>query len=153
MDENNQAPLHVANGTHVEVELIAKLGARERMALDLVPDAEADFARGFIGIGTPLARAILDQPADSRIEYHMGDIVQVHILSVRQSETAPPRDTAEKRQALLRQAVDKSDLANALNYALTAENKWGDFDPEGIVENWEQPRTETTEEKSGEEKE
>ena len=52
-------PLRVALGTHVEVELASEAGPPERLAFDLVPDAEADFPRGYLGVGTPLARAIL----------------------------------------------------------------------------------------------
>ncbi len=68
-DETDQAsnatPSLVAIGTHVEVELIDESGAGELLAVDIVSDSQADFASGFLGAGTLLARAILGQPAGS----------------------------------------------------------------------------------------
>ena len=135
-------PLRVALGRHVQVELISKSGSAERLELDLVPDEQADFDRGFLGAGTPLARAILDQAAGQVVPYKMGDIVQVRLISVSPGVNVPPADAAEKRQALLRKAVDKSDLTNAISFALTFDTKWGDYDPEGLASNWEQGQAE-----------
>jgi hypothetical protein len=128
--------LKVAVGTHVRAELMTKSGAKEQVEFDLVPEGQGDFERGFLAVETPLARAILDQPAGSTLPYKMGDIVEVHLSDVTASVIVPPADTAEKRQAVIRKVVDKSDLANAISYALAAENKWGDYDPEGIASNW-----------------
>ena len=56
-EPNTNTTLQVAQGTHVEVELVDEAGAREPLAFDIVPDAQADFAQGFLGAGTPLAQA------------------------------------------------------------------------------------------------
>lgn len=124
-------------GTHVQVELWTRAGTRERMEFDLVADDAADFDKGLLGINTPLAQAILNQPEGATIPYKRGDILQLDIITVRAGTTSAPAGAAEKREALLRQALDKADLTNAINFALTFDTKWGDYDPEGIEKNWE----------------
>ena len=70
MSQENSMP--VALGTHVEVELIDEAGVSERLAFDLVPDEQADFANGFLGVGTPLAQAILGQTASETVVLSAG---------------------------------------------------------------------------------
>lgn len=152
MNESSRDLPRVAVGAHLKLELISKAGAREALEVDLVSDAQADFEHGFLGANTPLARALMDEEAGTTVPYKMGDIVQVHIVGVTPSESAPPADAEAKRQAALRKAVDKADLTNAISYALSAENKWGDYDPEGIVENWEQGREGSADESKSEDK-
>jgi hypothetical protein len=129
--------IEIAIGVHVEVELISELGESERLTFDIVPDADADFSAGFLGVGTPLGRALLGQRAGSIVPYPMGDITQVEILKVAGSSRAPTDDVAADRQAVIQRAVSKSDLADAVRFALTVDQKWGDTDPEGIASNWE----------------
>jgi hypothetical protein len=131
------AQIPVALGTHVEVELVTEPGDSERMSFDVVPDSKADFSAGFLGAGTPLAQAILGQSAASRVPYEAADIVAVRILSVAPSASPPPGDTEARRQAVIGKAVSKSNLADTLQLALTVDVKWGDYDPEGIEENWD----------------
>ena len=50
--------LTVRTGMHVIVDLIDASDRCERLEFDIVPDQVADFARGFLGEGTPLAQAI-----------------------------------------------------------------------------------------------
>jgi hypothetical protein len=125
-------PLRVAIGTHVDVELVTAPGAAEQMAFDVVPENRADFDAGFLGAGTPLARAILGHPAGSRLPYRVADIVEVRILAVGPAVSPPPGDTAASRQAVIDEAVSRSNLADTLQLALTVDVKWGDYDPEGI---------------------
>jgi hypothetical protein len=122
----------------VEVELIAESGEREHLAFDIVPDAEADFASGFLGEGTPLAQAILGGRTGAVVSYQMGDVVQVKILAVGEGARARDGDAATERQAIIQRAISKSDLADAVRFALTVDQKWGDTDPEGIASNWEE---------------
>jgi hypothetical protein len=129
--------IEVALGARVEVELIPDSGENERLAFDIVPDAEADFSAGFLGVGTPLARAILGQRAGSVVPYQVGDITQVKILTVGISGRIPVDDVAAEREAVIQRAINKSDLADAVRFALTVDQKWGDTDPEGIASNWE----------------
>jgi hypothetical protein len=140
MDYPNQhpdAPTEVALGSHVEVELVGESGERETMAFDLVPDDEADLSSGFLGVGTPLAQAVMGRPAGSLVLYQVGDIREVKILSVAAGVRVRADDAAANRQAVIQKAVSKSDLADAVRFALTVDQKWGETDPEGIVSNWD----------------
>jgi hypothetical protein len=140
-DDGSREPsdfaIEVAIGAHVEVELIAESGENEHLAFDIVPDAGADFSAGFLGVGTPLARAILGRRAGSVVPYQVGDITQVKILVVGISSRAPTDDVTADRRAVIQRAIAKSDLADAVRFALTVDQKWGDTDPEGIASNWE----------------
>jgi hypothetical protein len=100
--------------------------------LVLVPDADADLARGYLGQGTPLGRAIAGQPAGSSLPYEQGDIVAVRLLSVVPDEV-PDTGAAAKRQAVLQQAVARSDVQDMARLALTVDTKWGSYDPDGIL--------------------
>jgi hypothetical protein len=126
-------------GTRVAVELIDDAGGAERLAFDIVSERAADFSAGFLGAGTPLAQAILGRTAGSVVPYSLADVVAVHILSVEPSARAPEPGAAEARDAALREAVDKSNLEDAVRLALTVDVKWGDYDPEGIEPNWSRP--------------
>ena len=124
------APIRVAIGTHVEVELVTEPGESERMAFDVVPDSKADFSAGFLGAGTPLAQAILGHGAASRVRYEAADIVEVRILSVAPAASPPPGDAEARRQAVIGKAVSKSNQADKMQLALNVDVKWGDNDHE-----------------------
>jgi hypothetical protein len=132
----NTEPEQVTLGTHVEVELVPATGAGEALEFDVVPDNRADFAAGFMGVGTPLVQAILGHRAGSRIEYKLADVVEVRIISISASEKAPAHDVGAQRQAVIREAIGRSTLADAQRLAITVDVKWGDYDPEGIEANW-----------------
>ena len=134
----SEPPVEVAVGVHAEIELVSESGAREQLAFDIVPDCEADFSSGCLGAGTPLAQAISGQRAGCVVPYRVGDIIEVRILTVGISERSPTKDVAADRQAVIRKAISKSDLADAVRFALTVDQKWGDTDPEGIASNWEE---------------
>jgi len=121
----------------VEVELVPASGESEHLALDIVHDSEADFNSGFLGAGTPLGRAILGHSAGSVVPYQVGDVTQVKILAVGASNRTPAGDVSADRQAVIQKAISKSDLADAVRFALTVDQKWGDTDPEGIASNWD----------------
>jgi hypothetical protein len=133
---SDDTPDLVAVDTYVDLELIGQAGVLERLTLAIVPDHKSDFAAGRLGVGTPLAQAILGQPAGSTVPYQKGDIVEVKILTVTERMYIPTDDTVAQRQAVIQKAVSKSDQANAVGFALAVENKWGDYDPEAIEENW-----------------
>ncbi len=99
----------VALHTHVEVELVDESGDTERLAFDLVADAQADFARGLLAIGAPLARAILGHKVGDEVSYRAGDIVRVRIVRVSPVAAAPPGDTAAQREAIIKQAVARAE--------------------------------------------
>jgi hypothetical protein len=127
--ESNVTPIPVAIGTHVEVELVDESGAGELLAVDIVPDSQADFSSGFLGAGTPLAQAILGQPAGSVVPYKVGDILEVRILRVASNASAPPADVEAKRQAVIQKAIAQSELVSDMAFALAVGSKWGDYDP------------------------
>jgi len=123
----------VTAGASVEVELIDESGASERLALVIVPDKEADFAAGFLGAGTPLAKVLLGQGLGSVVPYRQGDIREVRILGVTPGTPAPKTGADASRRAVLQKALDKADLEDALRLALTVDVKWGEYDPEALA--------------------
>ncbi len=133
MDDSHwDLPAVVRTGSRVILEMMDEQGGRERLTLDIAPDAAADFAAGFLGAGTPLAQAILSKPAGSVIPYRMGDIVEVRIIEIAPSERAPAEDAAAARDALTQEAVERANLEDIVRLALTVDVKWGDYDPEAL---------------------
>jgi hypothetical protein len=126
-------PRLVAAGARVELELVDERGAAERLNLVIVPDDQADLARGYLGAGTPLAQAILGKPAGAAVAYRRADVVEIRILAVEPAGAGPPDDQSSARQAILQKAVDRSELAETLRLALTVDVKWGPYDPDGIA--------------------
>lgn len=128
--------LSVRVGRRVRIELVNDGGEVEEMALDIVPDEQADFASNLLGAGTALARALAGRKAGATIEYRQGDICRVKLLAVERSPKDLEHDAASRRQDVLDKALRAADRTNALNYASSFSSKWGDYDPEGI-EDWE----------------
>lgn len=133
-EQSSERSQPVTVGTHVEVELIDEAGASERLVFDLVPDHQADFAHGFLGVGTPLAQAILGHTAGNVVSYRVGDVVRVNVLTVTTDARAPVEDVAAKRQAVIQQAVAESERISDMVFALAVGSKWGDYDPGGSKE-------------------
>lgn len=130
----------VALGTHIEVELIADTGEAERLAFDIVPDAAADFAAGFLAAGAPLAKALMGRPVGATVPYRQADIVEIRILSVRPSQRAADEAAAEARQAITQEAVARAKTDELVQLALTVNVKWGDYDPEPLVKEQKETR-------------
>ena len=128
--------LTAALGTHVAIELLDASGGREQLEFDIVPDAAADLAKGFLGEGTPLARAIQGQLAGSDLPYRQADIVRARILSVSPARAAPDAEAAQRQDAVLRKAVEEAQRTDAIVFASSFSGKWGDYDPDGI-EHWQ----------------
>ena len=127
----------VQPGTHVVVELLDAHGESERLEFDLVPDQAADFSRGYLGAGTPLARAILNKPAGVTVPYRQADILQVRILSVTPAESLPVDDLTHQREQAARKALEQVQRTNAILFASSFSGKWGDYDPDGIT-HWDE---------------
>ncbi len=89
-------------GAYVEVELVSASGQTERLAFDLVRDAAADFAAGFLGVGTPLGQAIVGQAAGDAVPYRMADVVAARIVRVTESTRVPDVGAAETRRVATR---------------------------------------------------
>ncbi len=135
MEDDSREPMvfsgPVATGMYVEVELVSRSGETERLSFTIVPDEQADFAAGFLGAGTPLAKAILGQVAGSELPYRVDDIRAVRVLAVATGRTAA-EDVAARRKAVIRDAVNKSDFINAMIFASAVNTKWGDYDVDGL---------------------
>ena len=127
----------VAPGTLVELRLIDQSGEAETISFCIVADKLADFRNGFLGEGTPLARAVLGHKAGARIPYGVDDIAAIEIVSVKPADIAPDRGVARRRQETLRKALLRADLTNAVNLATSFNSKWGDYDPAQLVEELE----------------
>ncbi len=122
-------------GCRVEIELVDESGGCERMAFEIVADAQADFAAGYLGKSTPLAKALIGQSAGSVIPYRMGDVVEVRLLAVGPG-SGPAVDIASRREENYQKALRQSERTNAIIYASSMNSKWGDYDPSGIEDNW-----------------
>jgi hypothetical protein len=116
----------VGVGVHVEVELIDEAGNVEPLAFVLVNENAADFEQGFLGVDTPLGKAIRGKFAGSVIPYQMGDIARVRIVCV-QPARARPADAAARRQAVLQKALSDAERTNAEMFASSYSGKWGDY--------------------------
>jgi hypothetical protein len=127
----------VQPGTHVVVELLDAHGESEQLEFDLVPDQAADFSRGYLGEGTPLARAILNKPAGATVPYRQADVLQVRILSVAPSGSLPVDDLTQQREQAARKALEQVQRTNAILFASSFSGKWGDYDPDGI-QHWDE---------------
>lgn len=128
----------IAPGTRVEIELTARDKTRETLQCVLVNDDAADFAKGLLSVNTPLAKTILGHTAGETLAYTQGDIVQIKILNVQRAPDAVASDAGEQRDETLRRARDKAELASMVSFALTFDSKWGDYDPEQIVKQYEE---------------
>ncbi len=128
--ELNPGP--VAMGMSVEVELVSQAGEVDRLAFTIVADEQADFAAGFLGAGTPLAKAILGHTVGVEVPYPVADMRSVRILAAAEDGRTPAEDVAARREAVVREAVNQSNLINALMVATSVNNKWGDYDVDGL---------------------
>jgi len=129
-------------GRHVLVELVYETGEVEQLAFDVVPDRVADFASGLLGESTPLAQALLGKRPGEALAYRAGDVAAARLLAVSTSERDSYGDVAARRRAILQEAVDHSDRTNALIYAASVNNKWGDYDPVWLDESFAPQREE-----------
>jgi hypothetical protein len=137
--ETPARPLAIAEGLYVEVELINQDASTDQLAFTLVPDAQADFAQGFLGVSTPLAKAILGYTVGSTVPYRAEDIRAVKILAARPSQQKPTEDVAARREAVEREAINTAEYINAMIFASAVDTKWGDYDADGLnPENWKQ---------------
>lgn len=121
----------------VVLEMVYQSGETETLDVHIVPDEQADFEAGFLGEGTPLARAVTGHSAGSVLPYPVGDAKEVRILAVTPPTAEAPKDVSARRSETLRKAVADSDKANAIIFAASFSGKWGDYDPAPLEENWD----------------
>ncbi|MEZ4615539.1 MAG: GreA/GreB family elongation factor [Caldilineaceae bacterium] len=121
------SPEQVRIGAHVEVDLIDEAGDCEKVAFDIVREQYADFAKGLLGVQTPLAKAILGKLAGMTVAYTMGDICQVRIRHVSAAAPQVLEDAEARRQAAQQQALNAVERTNAEMFAASYSGKWGDY--------------------------
>ncbi len=86
---------------------------------------QADLKSGLLDENAPLTRALMGHHAGEVIPYTAGDLKEVRVLSVEQSESNTPADAVEKRRESVRKAETQSELINQLNFATASGSKWG----------------------------
>lgn len=134
--------LRVRVGRRVQIVLIHADANEEALTIDIVADAAADFERGLLGEGTPLAKALAGRRGGETVEYRAGDLRQVRVVAVMRSPADLDLSSAARRQEIIDKAVSESDRTNALNFASSFSSKWGGYEPAGI-EDWAHPNDRT----------
>ncbi len=119
-------------GTQIEVELTSRDDEIERLIFTIVPDEQADFAAGFLGAGTPLAKTILGQTVGSELPYPVADMRSVKIVAAGVRGRRPTEDIPTRRETVTQDAVSQSEFTNAVIFASAVNTKWGDYDVDGL---------------------
>jgi len=128
----------ITMGMEVEIELIDRSAEIERLVFTLVENEKADFQAGFLGVGTPLAKTILGHVEGDTLDYTVGGLRSIKILSVRVSNQVQVEDVTARREAVFRKALKHSDYVNALNFSTSVNSKWGDYDIDSLdPDQWE----------------
>lgn len=131
------SPTIVAPGMHVEVDLVSKKSEKQRLSFVIVPDDKADLSAGFLGTGTPLAKAILGQGVGSEVPYPVSDLRAVLIVAASEAGPAPTDKASTRREAVLKEATEKAEFTTAQIFATSADTKWGDYDADALnQEKW-----------------
>lgn len=132
----NQSP-QVRTGVQVDIELLDQDGNVEPLSFVIVREHVADFDQGFLASNTPLAKAILGKFVGSTVDYRVGDVRAVRILSVGPAPEPAPGDAMERRRAVVKKALREAERTNAQMFAASFSSKWGDYDPDGVV-HWDE---------------
>lgn len=118
----------VALYKHVEIEMSDEWGEAEKLAFVIVPDAQADYYAGYLGEGTPLAKAIMGCRVGNRVVYKAGEAAcKVRILSIGPAAEKTGGE-AEARRAAVEQAREQIAKTDAMIFASTFEGKWGEYE-------------------------
>jgi hypothetical protein len=133
------APQAVTLLTHVEIEMSyprdesrGNEGEAEKLAFDIVPDAQADYYAGYLGESTPLAKAIMGCRVGNVVVYKAGEeACKVRILSI-QPAAGKPGGEADARRAAVQQAREQIAKTDAMIFASTVEGKWGEYDTDSM---------------------
>ena len=116
----------------MEVNLVDRDGKKDWLSVDIVPDESADFAHGFLGASTPLAKILLGEKSGVTIPYLRDDIFAIEIVSVAISTNKPPEDMREKQQAKMKETMREVEHTAAVVFASSFSGKWGDYDPDSL---------------------
>jgi hypothetical protein len=119
-------------GCKVEIDLIGRDGHKERLSVVIVPDESADFEHGYLGVNTPLGKALLGERAGHVIPYLRDDILAIEILQVTKEAQLPSQDIAKRRADEMKKTLKEVQNTNAMLFASSFSGKWGDYDPDSI---------------------
>lgn len=125
---SNETAYPILLGSTVIVDLIDTTGEAERYEFIIVAEKDADFKAGLLGEKTPLARALLGRFTGETIPYKVGDLVEVRILAGIKLSAPINGKAAEKRRAIVQEAVNQSEIINQLIFATARGSKWGEYD-------------------------
>jgi hypothetical protein len=140
----------VQPGSHVAIKLLARTGESEHMEFDLVPDKQADYQAGFLGLSTPLAKAILGEKVGVTVPYFTEELMGIEILAVQASKRKPDEKAADRRDVSLQRAKDQIEFTSAVLFAASVDTKWGSYDADGLdYENWKTKGLENSAAKKG----
>ena len=128
----NKAELSAKLGTCVVLKLLSRNGESEHLEFDLVPDDQADYVSGFLGVSTPLAQAILGEKTGGTIPYFTDELMGVEIISIRVSTRTQEKNIASQREAALNEAKEQIEFTNAVLFAASVDTKWGEYDADGL---------------------
>lgn len=124
----------VGIGMQVEIELLSRNGNNENMVLIIVPDDSSDYEKGYLGASTPLANILSGREVGESIPYDRDDLYAVRIIRIEHGPDIPLADLASERQARYQKAVRDAERSNAINFASSFSGKWGDYDPDSLLE-------------------
>ncbi|MGE5124449.1 MAG: hypothetical protein ACM3H7_08015 [Acidobacteriaceae bacterium] len=121
-------------GCHVDLNLVDRHGVKEGLGIDIVVDEAADFAHGFLGVSTPLAKVLLGEKAGTVIPYLKDDISAIEVLRVSPSTSKPSEKATEQRRARLKEITREVEHTSAVVFASSFSGKWGDYDPDSLLD-------------------
>jgi hypothetical protein len=124
----DDAPSVIRLHCRVQVDLIDLSGEIERREFTLATRKQADFNSGLLDENAPLGQALLGHHAGEVIPYQVGDLKEVHILSVAYAEEPVSSEAAEKRRAAVQKATAQSEITNQMIFSTASGSKWGDYD-------------------------
>ena len=128
----NKAEPSAKLGTCIVLKLLSRNGESEPLEFDLVPDNQADYVSGFLGVSTPLAQAILGEKTGVTIPYFTDELMGVEIISIRVSTRTQEKNIASQREAALNEAKEQIEFTNAVLFAASVDTKWGEYDADGL---------------------
>jgi hypothetical protein len=119
-------------GCKVEIDLIDREGHKERLSIVIVPHESADFEHGYLGVDTPLGKALLGERTGHVIPYLKDDILAIEVLQVTKAAQLPSQETAKRRADEMKRTLKEVQNTNAMLFASSFSGKWGDYDPDSI---------------------
>ena len=124
-------------GCHVEIELVFRTGKRENLEFDLIPDAQADYQNGFVGISAPIAKAIIGEKYGYLIPFFTEEFQAVQILSIKKSNRKPDGNIPASRKASIQETLNQIEYRDVVLFASSTDTKWGSYDADGLdYEKW-----------------